>query len=733
MAKFSVRGRWLSTTFAAFAVALLAAALVSPSASAQGTQFELTVLSSRAYAVSGGDTLVQLRLPASVSSSDAYVLLNGQDVTSSFRVVDASTLRGLVTGLRLGGNAVAAGQRSTGQILAKILVTNHPITGPVFSGPQQTPFICETQTYGLGAPLDANCSTTTRVEYLYRSTTTNSFQPLDPNGPLPSDLAQTTTSNGNTVPYIVRRETGTINRAVYQIAFLHQPGTALPDPWTTTPGWNGRLVYTYGGGCTAGYHQGRSTGQPAVPPNGVPEDLFLGDYAVARGFAMATSSLNVFGTNCNDVISAESMAMVKEYFIKHFGVPRYTIGDGASGGSMQQHLITLNYPDLLNGILPQLSFADTLTFQTPLTDCALIDRAFNTSSLNWSVDQKTAVAGSRVYDYCTINGVPWVTNTLVAQHCDVSIPAALVYNPVMNPQGTRCTLQDTLVNVFGRDPQTGFARRSLDNVGVQYGLAALNAGKITVEQFLDLNQRVGGFDIDGNIVSTRSVGDPDALRLAYQTGQLDNGDGGLSTVPIIDVRAYWDSVGNVHDAVRTGIMRARLIANNGTAGNQVIVTTASINPSNTGLDFSTANGPYRTAMRDALDAMDQWLANMANDPTPLSLQKVINNKPVNLVDMCYLINLQKVTNPAQCAVLFPYFGNPRIAAGEPLKQDVLKCQLKPVSSADYNATFNSAQFMRLQAIFPDGVCDYTKPGIGQQPLAGTWLSYPSPGSFFQLR
>jgi hypothetical protein len=98
-----------------------------------------------------------------------------------------------------------------------------------------------------------------------------------------------------------------------------------------------------------------------------------------------------------------------------------------------------------------------------------------------------------------------------------------------------------------------------------------------------------------------------------------------------------------------------------------------------------------------------------------------------------LINLQKVTNPAQCAQLFPYFGNPRIAAGEPLKQDVLKCQLKPVNSADYNVTFNTAQFMRLQAIFPDGVCDYTKPGIGQQPLAGTWLSYPSPGSFFQLR
>src|SRR5207253_2188838 len=148
------------------------------------------------------------------------------------------------------------------------------------------------------------------------------------------------------------------------------------------------------------------------------------------------------------------------------------------------------------------------------------------------------------------------------------IPAALVYNPVTNPQGTRCTLQDTLVNVFGADPRTNFARRSLDNVGVQYGLAALNAGKITFDQFLDLNQRAGGFDVDGNIVATRTVGDLDALRLAYQTGQVTNGSGGLPLLPIIDVRAYLDDSGNVHDAVRSLIMRARLMAANGTAANQ---------------------------------------------------------------------------------------------------------------------------------------------------------------------
>ena len=89
----------------------------------------------------------------------------------------------------------------------------------------------------------------------------NPFKPYDVKGPKPADLATTTTLDGKTVPYIVRREMGTINRAVYAIAFLHEPGTPLPDPWN--PGgssWNGRLIYSFGAGCQAGYHQGRAVG-----------------------------------------------------------------------------------------------------------------------------------------------------------------------------------------------------------------------------------------------------------------------------------------------------------------------------------------------------------------------------------------------------------------------------------------------------------------------------------------
>src|SRR6185436_13828829 len=97
-----------------------------------------------------------------------------------------------------------------------------------------------------------------------------------------------------------------------------------------------------------------------------------------------------------------------------------------------------------------------------------------------------------------------------------------------NPGGTRCDVFDHTVNAYGRDPATGFARRPIDNSGVQYGLAALNAGAINATQFLDLNELIGGYDNDGNLVATRAAADPLALRAAYQTGRLTHGGGGLA-------------------------------------------------------------------------------------------------------------------------------------------------------------------------------------------------------------
>jgi hypothetical protein len=90
--------------------------------------------------------------------------------------------------------------------------------------------------------------------------------------------------------------------------------------------------------------------------------------------------------------------------------------------------------------------------------------------------------------------------------------------------------------------------------------------------------------------------------------------------------------------------------------------------------------------------------------------KVVRNKPAGAVDPCY-IGEQKVTDKAICRAAFPYFGDPRVAAGGPLADDVMKCQLKPLDRTDYNAIFTDDQWARLRNAFPAGVCDCPITGV----------------------
>ena len=72
----------------------------------------------------------------------------------------------------------------------------------------------------------------------------------------------------------------------------------------------------------------------------------------------------------------------------------------------------------------------------------------------------------------------------------------------------------------------------------------------------------------------------------------------------------------------------------------------------------------------------------------------------------------------------PIYGTPRTVAGDAITVDTNKCQLKPLNrSDDYGPTpFTDAQWARMQDLFPDGVCDFSKPGVGQQPTIA-WQTY----------
>ena len=80
-------------------------------------------------------------------------------------------------------------------------------------------------------------------------------------------------------------------------------------------------------------------------------------------------------------------------------------------------------------------------------------------------------------------------------------------------------------------------------------------------------------------------------------------------------------------------------------------------------------------------------------------------------------------NPdSQCNTVFPTFAFPRYVAGGPLKANVYKCHLKPVAASDYAVSFTADEMTRLRAIFPGGVCDWSKKGVGYQRVV-TWPSF----------
>lgn len=696
---------------------------------AEGAGLQIQVLSNRADLLSGGTALVALNLPEGADLSKIKLDVNGNDVTANFALRANGRFAGLLQGLPEGRSQLTA--RLAEGSGARIALTNHPLHGPVFAGPQVMPWFCDTEAAGLGPSESPYCEVAAPVyTYFYvpqnclplvfpsidtGGINSNCLMPeYDPENP-PTDVSTTTTDQGKTVPFVIRVETGVIDRGIYKIAALWDPANPVIEPWTPRDGYNGKVLMTFGGDCTPRHSQG----QPIEVRDA---------RALSHGFAVMTSNLNILGHNCNDVVSAESLMMLKEYFIETYGEIRYTMSNGASGGSIQQHWIVSNYPGLLDGIQPAASFPDIWQVIVAAQDCHLLERVFNElSPTQWLVvPQRSLVHGYASPVSCLLFNTPPLnfsyaqisTDPDHPQNCQggpiasltVSGPAAetgYVYNAQTNPTGERCTLQDYQVALWGRRPEDGFANRPYDNTGVQYGLQPLESGLISAEQFVDLNEKVGGIDIDWNFQPQRSVADAQAVEFAYRGGRITQ-PREAAKVPIMDLRGY--SPLEIHTDVHSYSMRARFDAANGHHDNQIIW-----------------NGviplfPDPASFSGSFEVLDRWLSAIEADTSNDSKEvKVLRNKPGEAVDACWIAG-QKITDMAVCRAAFPYFGTPRIAAGGPLADDIFKCQLKPLRRDDYRTVFTDAQWTRLQAVFTEGVCDYGKLAAGQQPTV-PWLSY----------
>ena len=770
-------------SFLALGAGLLVSAHAGQDSAA--SKLEIVTLSNRADLISGGDALVEVRVPKNVSLNQVALELNGKKVTGAFTTNTAArTLRTVVTGLVDGENELVAEVRGRGhsEQRARLRITNHPIGGPVLLGSQTQPWICATPTpvaasgntpasnaSGLTTfAVDAQCNIATEYKLFYRTTTAGCSSALpDPSPPTaqptnncfkpytvgaaPADLATTTTTTGLTVPYIVRVERGTVNRGIYDIAVLFDPA----KPWSALAPqaqWNGKVVYTFGA----------STGQPRLQFR--TEQNWADNSALSRGFMVVDNSLTDSLYNSNRVLNAETLMMMKERIVDAYGEIKYTLGNGCSGGSIQQNTAASIFPGLLDGIQPSCDYPDSITTGLEVIDCVLLVNVYDGApwkALMTGLTQaqinakKTAINGHLDHLGCQswnnafgFNNKPGnYARTLVADQTtgalvtlaesrnNCLLPAALVYDPVTNPNGTRCGDNDLSTAVWGTTagiPAGSLrARQTGDNVGLQYGLKALLAGAITPEEFVTLNEKIGGVDADSNRRAARSSADLPALDIAYRAGIVASGKN-LGKLPIIDSRGY-DEQG-IHYIWRSFAERARIdAANGGNHGNQVMWRYG------TGLLPATAAQVTAVTLQSLL-TMDTWLSNLTVSAPKKTLnsvrtqEQVISAKPADAFDLCYLTGdatfSTKVTDMALCDAdpRLVKHASPRQVAGGPLAENILKCELQPLNSADYApVVFSSAHLTRLHAAFPDGVCDWDRRGVGQQRAASPLTFADGPG------
>lgn len=724
---------------------------------------QLAVLSNRPDLISGGDVLVEVVLGDAGDRPQLQLTRNGDDVTGVLQATpdNARRLLGVVDELDIGENTLAVNLGNS------VVVTNHPIEGPVFTGPHIQPWQCQ------GSAVDEFCNQDVAYSLLYLSTTPNSdecpeetcpghspgLRNYDPENP-PGDVAMTTTDNGETLPFIVRREQGYLARDQYAIYTLFKEG----EPWTAAnpqSQWNGRLLVTHGGNCRGDHNTDEPQVQDyagTIPPNpGIANSYITG---LGNGWSvLSTAQLNL-GHNCNVSYQAESLMMAKERYVEQYGELRYTVGTGCSGGAISQNMIANAYPGLYNGLLTTCTYPDVMSTATQFADYHILLRyfGFRTSEpdgaedftavfmardgTNFNVAQQNAIYGHR-------NGVvnaSLADDQLFSEAVDPrsncgGIPGTVEddpdtrYHPTDNPEGVRCDVLTFMKNMVGARQEDrwgdaeneigeGFAGFPLGNEGVQYGLEPLRAGVITPAQFVALNTNIGAVDTDLNLTAERLRPDSPALPNAYRSGIL-NTVVNMDTVPIINMTG--PDPGIAHDSIHGYWMRYRF---------EREFPEVSREQSN----FVMWGGPAPLIgdpnyMNQSLLAMADWLDAIEADTSSASLaQKILDNKPASVTDQCSNGSGETVRNEMCTEEEMAVYETPRLQAGALsegyIEGDMVQCHLRAFSRNDdygagntvWNLEPDAASWQALEATFATGVCDYSQRPIGWTETI-TWLDY----------
>ncbi|WP_078082743.1 DUF6351 family protein [Microbulbifer mangrovi] len=655
-------------------------------------------------------------------------------------------------------------------------------TGPVetlFAGPSTYPFLCGVNKItgsqplvdnhdGEGVPVfsldddgsqtdevigySRDCSHKTSVAYYYRSTLDGEFHPLErANG----DIDQVTV-NGKSTEFIVRLETGTINRFFYAIAALRGEGETAEAP--NTSNWNKRLIYQFRGGVGVGRQQGDISHRQIIDRRAD---------QLARGYAVVYSTANQTSNHYNIWLAEDTARRLKKQFSALYAEPMYTVGIGGSGGAIQQYLLAQNAPGVLDAALPLYSYPDMVSQTIYVFDCEPLEYFFDVVAAEdprWrDVQERESVIGLAtnpefehrfkvLEDAAALFDGRYRTTAEGASECVQGwrglVP--LVNNPNFIhfsksfadtvAEKTHWTHWEDLREFYGAG-EDGYANSAWDNQGVQYGLNALKQGKLNIDEFLRLNATIGGwknpteqgdeklwfmngevFPMDLSVWSDhnmnlgsldnpapRNIASVEAIEGIYRSGHVFLGD---VEIPILDVRHYLDGELDMHHSLASFASRERIRRARGHADNQLIwMSHKKYNP-----------------VDEALDVIDHWMQKIIEHPE----RGVAGNKPVEASDRCFDRDGNVLAagpsvwdgdwnhKPAgACMRQYPIHSTPRQMSGAPITGDVFKCALQPVERAVAKDIYGSAtagiveRIDDLRRIFPQGVCNYNAPDVGR--------------------
>ena len=603
-----------------------------------------------------------------------------------------------------------------------------------------------------------DCLLATRARYFYNRVGTREFYPLDQ---ADGDIEKIVVA-GREVDFVVRLETGTINRFIYAIAVLRGDEESLAKPSGTY--WNQRLIYQFRGGVGVGKRQG---------------DFGLGDIfgrrydELKQGYAVAYSTANQTKNHYNIWLAEDTALRVKKQFAGLYGKPLYTVGIGGSGGAIQQYLFAQNNPDLLDAAIPLYSYPDMVSQTIYVMDCEPLEYYFDVvdaSSGHWrDWEKRTWLEGmsanasieskfqrlTRLASLMTGNIPDWNSGSTECVEGWRGL-TPLVHNPRFVhflssyadevADTTHWTHWEDLKHFYGVNDR-GYANSTWDNVGVQYGLESLKRGLLTPEQFLSANARIGGwkpphlmepeklwllsgslFPVDlsfwshhnmrhsadgGETPAPRTAANIGAIEGAYRSGLVFVG---YADIPIIDLRHYLDRDLDMHHAAASFSARERLLRGQGSADNQVIWMTAE---------------PHNP-VAEAFAVIDQWMLNILIHPE----RGVVANRPERAVDKCFnkrgaiIASGDSVwdgewngRDTGDCMSVYPRYSTSRELAGGDIAGDVFKCELQPVAEAIGRGLYGDVDMTsfrsRLETIFPDGVCDFSRPDMGLP--TGDWF------------